>query len=66
MSDESWQTVDEPQPDDLALHKDGWLDGRIVTRVEGGSVWLYILGKEAGPFPAENYTYKRYLEGEAS
>lgn len=64
MSDESWQTVDEPQPGDLALHKDGWLDGRIVTRVEGRSVWLYFLGKEAGPFPAENYTYKR--EGEAS
>lgn len=59
-----WIDVDEPRPGDLALHKVGH-DGRIVTRVEGAMIWLYLMGKETGPFPGSSYTYKRWNdEGE--
>ena len=40
-----------------ADHVSGQLDPRKVTRDDGDTVWLDILGSESGPFPANNYTY---------
>ena len=45
---------------DIATHVEGNLDSREVTQVdENGGVWLWLLTREAGPFPIENYTFKR-------
>lgn len=57
-----WKDVARPRKGDLASHVSGELDSREVTRVEGEQVWLWILVSEAGPFPVENYTYKRKSE----
>jgi hypothetical protein len=36
------------------------LDGRRVARIEGNEVWLSLGGGlEAGPYPAERYSYSR-------
>ena len=53
--------VTDPQPGDLAWHKDG-LDPREVTRVTKRSVWLKLLGDVFGPFPRKNYTFTRYVK----
>jgi hypothetical protein len=62
-----WVPVDAPQPGDLAKHKSGFFDEREVTRVEGPSIWLDILGTETGPYWIWAYTYSRRVkdEGEA-
>ena len=65
-----WEDVEEPQPDDLAWHISEELDPRSVTDVVYGSdgkavqVYLYILGKPAGPFPAANYRFTRKMKNE--
>lgn len=52
--------VDDPKPGDIATHKNGELDPRSVTKVEGDSIWLFILiNPPYGPLPKDNYTYKR-------
>jgi hypothetical protein len=49
----------------MAWHVDGY-DPREVTKVEciDGEwfVWLWLLAAEAGPFPADNYTFTRKEE----
>ena len=48
--------MSEIKDGDLVRHVDNpGLDYRIVTRVEGPSLWLYLAGKEMGPFPVSNY-----------
>lgn len=42
-----------------ADHASGTLDPRQVTRDDGDTIWLDILGKESGPYPADNYTYTK-------
>jgi hypothetical protein len=55
-----WKKVTTPQPGDLADHRSRELDPREVARVDGDMIWLYLMGpNEHGPFPAENYTFKR-------
>lgn len=51
--------VRKPVAGARALHRSNQLDARTVTRVsaDGASIWLDILGTEAGPFSAENYTF---------
>ena len=58
-----WQPTADPQPGDLATHVDGQLDSRPVAKIDQAAdlVWLNILGKDAGPFPASNYTYQRWV-----
>lgn len=56
-------TVTDVKPGDYASHKYRDLDRREVTRIEGDQVWLYLLTGEAGPFPADNYTFVREREG---
>jgi hypothetical protein len=58
----TWIDVVEPQPGDLATHRSNDLDAREVSRVEATVVWIWIDRTEAGPFPANNYTYKREKE----
>jgi hypothetical protein len=43
------------QPGDLVEPHSRDLDPRVVTKVEGDSLWLDILGYESGPFPLDNY-----------
>jgi hypothetical protein len=52
--------VPTPMPGDIATHKSGTLDSRQVTKIDLAGVYLSIgRGEEFGPFPVENYTYKR-------
>lgn len=52
------------KPGDIATHRNGQLDSRRVTRVEGSDIWLELLvsGKEHGPFPRRNYVFERHEE----
>lgn len=62
MDEIAFITVDpwEVRAGDIATHVDGNLDSREVTRVdEDGGLYLWLLTREAGPFPMENYTYRR-------
>ena len=54
--------VSDPRPGDLATHLHQELDPRRVTRVEGDQVYLFLLVEEAGPFPAANYRFSRWVE----
>lgn len=50
---------DQVQVGDIADHVSRELDPRVVTRVEGDQVWIWILTGDCGPLPIENYTYSR-------
>jgi len=62
----TYEEVMIPKSGDWAEHVQG-LDPRQVTRVELGEsslsprgvIWLDLRGVEIGPFPVENYTFKR-------
>ena len=58
--------VKRVRPGDIALHYQG-LDGREVSRIEQDPdgvwrVWLWFGQQPAGPFPAENYDFIRWVE----
>lgn len=60
--------ADVPQVGDWAYHVTKDLDERQVTRVEQSHdgrwlVWLMLITSEAGPFPADQYTFERDEEG---
>jgi hypothetical protein len=55
----AYRPVDTPQPNDWADHISGDLDPRRVTKVEDRLIWLDIMGREHGPFDADNYTFQR-------
>lgn len=59
--------VEIPQEGDWATHRGLELDAREVVRVEprrdgGYDVWLNLLASVHGPFPGENYVFRRPLE----
>jgi hypothetical protein len=51
---------EEPQPGDLAVHRYLDLDARTVARYNVVGVWLDLgLDSPSGPFPGDQYTYRR-------
>ena len=58
-----FEKVKEPEEGDIATHVSGALDPRAVSRLSptGDMVWLALWdgGSEIGPFPVENYIYRR-------
>lgn len=44
---------------DMAFHLDGH-DPREVARLDPpGMIWLHLINSESGPYPMENYTFRR-------
>lgn len=54
----------EARRGDVAEHKSGQLDSRLVAEIdiETNSVWLEMGEEMIGPFPADNYRYFRHIK----
>lgn len=58
--------VTTPQVGDLASHRSGELDSRVVSNVVGSNIWLWLGNAPAGPFQSRNYTFQRKAENEGT